>query len=248
MTMSTTLERLTDPPATPEGPPAIPRLVRGITVLCAGASLGALLAQVAGLIPMTLFIIVVATPAAVFVLGVGVIARRIDDRTFVHNLAVAAKAGVVATIAYDVVRFGVHATGLFGFDAFNSIRIFGSWITGQPSTTLPAQLAGWAFHVWNGLAFAFMFVLTFGRPKWWYGLIYGLVMEVIMLGIFPTFLPISDRPGFITISLIGHAAYGTTLGLIAERQGVPWRAPTGPGRPSDTDRPCNCVDPTEPSR
>jgi hypothetical protein len=49
-----------------------------------------------------------------------------------------------------------------------------------------------------------------------------MVMEAMMLGLFPLFLQVTDRTDFITISMAGHIVYGGVLGLVAQRHAKNW--------------------------
>jgi hypothetical protein len=189
-------------------------------------SLAALVSHVVGLLEMRFFLFLFGGPTAVLLVAMVAHAQWISDRSFVRAVTVGLAAGLVATSVYDAVRFLIVATGIFHYDAFYSIRIFGHWITGYPFGSVEALAAGWAYHYWNGLSFAVFFTLMLGRPRWWwYGLLYGVFMELCMLGLFPLFLRVTDQVGFITISLAGHAVYGAVLGVIASRYGLPWLAP-----------------------
>jgi hypothetical protein len=199
------------------------RRLRATGFACGGIGLVAILAHVAGVLAMRFFLEFIAVPALVALFGVAFWATRVRADVFLHNLRLGIVAGALATVAYDAIRLSVHALGIFDYNAFYAIHVFGGWITGRPQSSLPATIAGWTYHTWNGLSFGVMFTLTFGRARrWWYGLLYGIVMESIMLGVYPQFLSIKDRAGFVTISFIGHAAYGSVLGLMAARGGRPW--------------------------
>jgi len=59
--------------------------------------------------------------------------------------------------------------------------------------------------------------LIFGKRHWLYGVAYGVVMELCMLGVFPLFLKVSNKFDFVAISLIGHVFYGAILGVYVQR-------------------------------
>jgi hypothetical protein len=199
--------------------------LRLATALSAGLSLAALAAHVFEWLDMRFFLVAFGAPSVVFVIAVAAYARLVDASVFLHNLILGLVVGLVATFVYDAVRIGLMWTNFFTYDAFYAIHVFGSWIARQPANSGAATTAGWLYHFWNGLSFGVMFALTFGRPRSWvYGLVYGIVMEVVMLGLFPMFLRVTDETGFVTISLIGHAAFGATLGGLTARHGRGWIA------------------------
>jgi hypothetical protein len=188
-------------------------------------SLAALIAHIVGLLDMAFFLAAIGLPSIVLLVAAAAYARIVDAGVFVHQLALGVAAGLVATLAYDVSRFLIQLTNVFDYNAFYAISVFGSWIANEPRSSAAALTAGWIYHFWNGVSFGVMFALTFGRPRWWWGVAYGLVMETLMLGIFPTFLDIGDRAGFVAISLAGHAVYGAVLGAACQRHGRDWLAP-----------------------
>lgn len=201
---------------------AAQRTLRLLGAICASTSLLALVAHIAGILPLPFFLTFFGVPSVLLLMAMAAYAHWIDAGVFVHSLVLGLVAGLTATATYDLVRVLVQATGLFEYNAFRAIQIFGSWISGRPESAVPATVAGWTFHYWNGISFAVFFLLAFGRRPWWYGLVYGLVMEAAMLGLFPLFLRVSDDIGFLSISLIGHAVYGSVLGLFAQRYGRSW--------------------------
>lgn len=195
--------------------------LRVTTALCALVSLGALVTHVFGLVPMVYFLTFFGVPSVVLILAMAALARRINATVFLASLVVGVVGGFVATLAYDVFRLAIRETRLFDYDGFKAIYIFGGWITGAPSTR-SAAVAGWFYHFWNGISFGVFYSLTFGGRHWLYGVGYGLVMEAMMLGLFPFFLRISDQVGFITVSMAGHMVYGAVLGVVTQRYARSW--------------------------
>lgn len=196
--------------------------LRVTAAICALTSLGALITQIFGLLPMVYFLTFFGVPSIVLILALAALARRIDATVFMTSLVVGVVGGFVATLAYDGFRLLLRTTQLFNYDGFKSIYIFGSWITGRPAASDAAAAAGWFYHFWNGISFGLFYTLTFGRRNWLYGVGYGLVMEAMMLGLFPFFLRVSDQVGFITVSMLGHMVYGAVLGLVTQRYARNW--------------------------
>jgi hypothetical protein len=197
------------------------RGLRVVAALCAVASLGALVGYVLLGIPMTFTLTFTGLPSILLLFTLAAFARRIDAGQFVHCLIAGAVGGFVATLAYDVSRWVIRVSGLLDYDGFKAIYIFGGWITGAPGTPA-AALAGWIYHFWNGIGFGIFYALIVGRGTWLAGLLYGLVMEGMMLGLFPLFLTVTNRVDFILLSLIGHAIYGVVLGLYVRTYGRRW--------------------------
>ena len=185
-------------------------------------SLGALLTHVSGILPMIYFLTFFGVPSLLLLGVLAAHAKRIEQKVFLNCLTVGVAGGLIGTLAYDVARWALQSSGLFDYNGFKAIHIFGSWITGRAIGTVEAATAGWIYHFWNGLSFGVFYTLTFGRRHWLYGLGYGLFMEACMLGLFPLFLTVSNQFDFIMLSLIGHVFYGLGLGLYAQKFGMNW--------------------------
>lgn len=183
----------------------------------ASVSILALLLHAAGWLPMYFLVDVLAAPSLALLLALGVIARRIDQPVFLNRLAVGAWGGLVATVAYDMVRLVLWKVGVFRFDPFISHPIFGWLITGFPEESLVAQLVGWAYHFWNGFGFGIMYTLIAGPAHWGYALLWALFLEVGWLTALPSVLEFRPNPELVALSFIGHGAYGAALGWIARK-------------------------------
>lgn len=207
-----------DPARTPDRH-LILRIVAAVFSLLGMAGI---ITQVFGIVSMRYALTFVGIPAFLAVLTLATIARRLQAEVYLNALWVGTVGGLVATGAYDLSRLLLMWSGIFQFNAFGAIPIFGSWITNTPSTSDPAQIAGWIYHFWNGISFGIFYSLVFGRGHWILGVLYGVAIEMMMLGVFPYFVPLTDVRGMITISVIGHVFYGGTLGLFAKRYGKNW--------------------------
>lgn len=166
---------------------------------------------------MPFFLLFFGIPFTLLLFALAAVAKWIKAEHYVDGLRVGIPGGVWATIAYDAVRAVIQHTRPFGYSGFVPILIFGSWITGQPTTSLAAKVAGWTYHYWNGISFGVMYALMFGKRHWLFAVGYAIVLELCMLGIFPMFVPVSNKVDFVLISLIGHVAYGVILGLYVQK-------------------------------
>jgi hypothetical protein len=128
-------------------------------------------------------------------------------------------AGLVATAAYDLARLVlVEAAGLriWPFDTF---PLFGRAILGDTAPPAAVLAVGVAYHYLNGACFAAAYALLFRRRTFALGVLWALGLEAAMLLVYPRWLPALGRVlgEFTVVSLVGHLAYGTTLGLIVQR-------------------------------
>ena len=94
-----------------------------------------------------------------------------------------------------------------------AMPVFGQLMTGLPANDPMAVTAGWVYHFWNGISFGMMFVLFKPNGGVFAGLLWGFSLQCLMLLAYPQLLGLRlSDPAFISISLIGHAAWGAVLG------------------------------------
>lgn len=201
---------------------AVELRLRFAAAILALMSLVALVSHLFGLLPMVFFLTYFGVPSLLLIFLLVVWARQVEAALFLNCLSVGLAGGFVGTLLYDAVRYLMRSAAIFNYDGFKAIYIFGMWISGRPVDSAAAAVAGWTYHFWNGLSFGIFYTLTVGRRHWLWGVGYGLVMELFMLGLFPMFVQVSDRFDFIALSLIGHMFYGAGLGLVAERYAKNW--------------------------
>jgi hypothetical protein len=90
-----------------------------------------------------------------------------------------------------------------------------------PSTA--SDIAGWAYHFWNGASFGIIYVLLFGVTRRWAGVLYGIAVGigfmispvVISLGV--GYFGLQFSKGFPVTVLTAHIAFGLSLGFLASR-------------------------------
>ena len=156
-------------------------------------------------------------PALVAFVAVSVTLRRDQQQLFLARLRAGLIAGVFGTAAYDVSRWSVEVTHLTNTQSFVAIRAFGTGLTGRDPSSTGALAAGWAFHVVNGLGFALAYLFVAAGRQWWLAIGYALVLEAFLVGIYPGWLGLTLTGEFLSVSIIGHVAYGVVLGLVASR-------------------------------
>jgi hypothetical protein len=150
----------------------------------------------------------------VLVLGRADPAARAD---VVRRVQLGLSAGLVATLAYDVVRYTVVAGAGLSLDPFHAWRLFGAALLGTYASPSAQLAVGTAYHLANGVGFGIAFTLVVRRPNLVLGLAWGLTLEFAMVWLYPTWMRISQLQEFVTMSVLGHLAYGATLALAAGR-------------------------------
>lgn len=141
--------------------------------------------------------------------------RPLIRRQFITGLV----AGISATLVYDIVRWMLTTFGLFNFYPFETFNIFGQLIVGEAAPRSLTVPIGTAYHFLNGIAFATAYCFFAGGRNWKFGIAWALVLEAAMLSIYPGWLDLQAvMREFVAVSMLGHIAYGITLGVISQRR------------------------------
>jgi hypothetical protein len=192
-------------------------LVCGLSLI----SLGGFVGQIYGIVDMTFVMTVFALPASVAIVGIGFWATGGEHELFVKRLLLGVAFGIAATAAYDLVRLILQTALPVDFNAFANHARFGELITDQPRTTTIAKVVGWGYHISNGLTFALCYALVAGRARWFWGVLYAMVLQTLMVLMYPTAFGVSrGNEDFLIISFSGHATYGAVLGVLNRRFNV----------------------------
>ena len=89
--------------------------------------------------------------------------------------------------------------------------------------TLASDIAGWAYHFWNGASFGLIYVLVFGTCRRWVGSVYGVflgfgfMLSPVVSALGVGFLGLESSKGFPVTVTLAHAAFGTVLGWVTAR-------------------------------
>jgi hypothetical protein len=192
-----------------------------ILLLLAAASVSPLIFPIAesGRSSMDILAKLVLLPAALLLLAtVGLLYRANDSLARISAAGLAA--GAVATIALEVIRL----PGFWlGFMPGNLPRLMGVLLLGQFASgpSLKSDIAGWAYHFWNGTSFGLIYVLVFGTCRLWAGAVFGVLLGfgfmlspvVSSLGV--GFLGLKFLRGFPVTVTVAHAAFGLALGWLS---------------------------------
>jgi len=85
-------------------------------------------------------------------------------------------------------------------------------------------LVGGLWHFWNGATFGIIYALLIGKGKWWYGMIWAVVIEMVMM--VAPYLIIMKGPfgvehmdgyNIFVITLIAHLVFGAILGILVQK-------------------------------
>lgn len=138
-----------------------------------------------------------------------VLAVRRRQAELVDRILAGLWAGALATLAYDVVRVPISASGV---PVFKAISYFGTLILDQAKPTLSSEVAGWGYHLSNGVGFGLMYAVALTRFRLWSALVWGVTVEIAML-----LTPYAEvfgyrvSPKFLAITIGSHLVYGAVL-------------------------------------
>lgn len=201
----------------------VPELVAtGIVLAATGVSPLMFVGVAAGYGSMNFYAKFALLPAIFAVVVIAALSRaRRWDRLY-RAILIAVVAGPVATIGLEVVR-------VIGFRVFNAMpgsmpMLMGVLITNRflLGPNVWSDIAGWADHILaNGISFALLYVLLFGRPRWWKAIPYAWLIGTIFM-ISPDMTMMGDigkfglamGPGFAVTVYLAHTLFGLILGSV----------------------------------
>jgi hypothetical protein len=156
-----------------------------------------------------------AAVAAFTVASVPVAARQ----EFARRALAGVLGGLAGVAAYDLVRFGLVAGLHLQVRPFEALPLFGALIAGYAPGSSASWIIGTAYHYLNGVLFGMSYGIALGRKAWTWGIVWALGLELLMLSLYPGWLRIPQAlmGEFTLVSLSGHLAYGTALGLVTTR-------------------------------
>lgn len=152
--------------------------------------------------------------AAGAMLGAWVWARRAGDEAFLLRVRAGLVGGLLGTIGYDIVRIPFD---IAGSNTLSPIHVYGVWVTGSESSVLWTDLVGFAYHLSNGITFAWMFSFVMLRRHWAWAIVWGLMLE--SLAVFSSFgevFAIRRASYPLLLAYFGHVWYGVPLGLYCQ--------------------------------
>ncbi len=184
----------------------------------------------AGLASLSSLAVMFLLPS-VFLIFVAIILAKRFNYVDLYNLAInGIVAGIISTVALEVFRVGGFKLGLMPGDLprLMGVLLLDQFASGPDNWS---DVAGWAYHFWNGAAFGLIFSLTVGPTKIWHGLLFGLLIGVGFmmspvvksLGIGRFGVNFKDGYQFAITVLVAHAAYGIALGGLLKKwnDGIP---------------------------
>jgi len=131
-------------------------------------------------------------------------------------------AGIIATLGLEVIRI---AGFKMGYMPGNLPRLMGVLLLDRFALgpSLSSDVAGWAYHFWNGASFGIIYVSVLGTSRRWLGLLFGILVGLgflvspVVLSLGVGYFGLQFSAGFPITVLAAHAVFGWLLGALANR-------------------------------
>ena len=177
----------------------------------------ALLAWVCGLGRFSWWFLATGVPAVVVLAALGSVTRR-DHTSWVRVALVAGVlGGLLGTAGYDLFRIPFV---LDGRRLFAPIESYGVLLTDARSSSNLTDLAGWSYHVVNGVGFGIAYAAVMVGRRWWWGIGWGLALETATLVTpFADAYALRGNWDVIAIAYAAHVPYGAAVGWAAQDAG-----------------------------
>ena len=193
----------------------------GLARVAAGVSPNLFWIAQAGFAKLSTLAVWVLIPAVLLLFAVLGAAAASGERRLVNRMLAGGLAGGLATIALEIVRStGFHLGQMPGsMPELAGVLLTNRFMLGP---SLWSDVAGWAYHYWNGVCFGLIFAVIFGRKPLWVALGYGVFLAVGFL-VSPAVTALGvgfmghNLPGMPVTVLLAHLAYATVLGLLVRR-------------------------------
>jgi hypothetical protein len=198
-----------------------PLSLAGLALLAAAVGPNIFPAAEAGYGELNIFAVRLLLPAIAVLVVIVILGRR-REPAIARSIVWGALAGALATIPLEAVRISGY---LLGFMPGNLPRLMGVLLLNRFALgpSIASDIAGWAYHFWNGASFGVIYVLVFGAARRWAGVLYGIAVGVgfmlspvvVALGVGYFGLQFSDW--FSVTVFTAHIAFGFSVGWLAKR-------------------------------
>jgi len=201
-----------------------------ISLIIAGISPNLFPVAQAGIAKLSSLAVEFLIPSVVVTLILIMVAQALkydDVRKQITNGIIA---GLAGTVGLEIVReIGFRMGGMPGdMPKLLGVLLLDRYAQGP---SFWSNIAGWAYHFWNGASFGIIFSLIFGRGKTWMGIIYAILIGIGFmvspatktLGIGAFGLQFKDGYQFLTTVVLAHLAFGSIVGWIIYKRnaGIP---------------------------
>jgi len=140
--------------------------------------------------------------------------------------------GAIATIGLEVIRYPGVLAHILPMDEPSALGLvlvtakdmhhIEMLLHDKHPIALSLLLAGYLWHFWNGATFGLVYTVLLGKAKWYYGVVWGFLIEVGMMTLPPMTMMgglfmLKMGYGPFGVTLLAHLLWGAVLGLLAAR-------------------------------
>jgi len=190
-----------------------------ITLLLAGISPNLYPIAQAGVAKLSFLAVSFLIPSVAVILLLIFITRALKYTALAKQIFFGLLAGLIATVGLEVIReIGFRAGAMPGdMPKLLGVLLLDRFAHGP---NFWSNVAGWAYHFWNGAAFGIIFSLVFANPQRWVAVVYGMIIGIVFmtgpatttLGIGVFGLEFKDGYQFLTTVTLAHIVFGIVLG------------------------------------
>ena len=190
-----------------------------ITLLLAGISPNLYPIAQAGIAKLSFLAVSFLIPSVAVILLLIFITRALKYTALAKQIFFGLLAGLIATVGLEVIReIGFRAGAMPGdMPKLLGVLLLDRFAHGP---NFWSNVAGWAYHFWNGAAFGIIFSLVFANPQRWVAVVYGMIIGIVFmtgpatttLGIGVFGLEFKDGYQFLTTVTLAHIVFGIVLG------------------------------------
>ncbi len=213
-----------------------------LIIILSGASASLLIFGPLELVSYATFRDAAIIPSVVAIFATGILARKRFPRLS-NRLFVGMASGAIATLVLEAIRIPgylfakwipmdsmISLPGLLLTEKITSLSEVKQTIMQSGVSMnlyyapIDAFMAGTLWHFWNGATFGIIYALIIGKGKWWYGMIWAFIIEIVMM-VAPYLIMMKgpfgiqhmDGYNLFVITLVAHIAFGAVLGIIVQR-------------------------------
>ncbi len=209
-----------------------------IVIILSGSSVSFMILGTSSLVPFIAYRNFALIPSIVIIFAIG-IASRLRFQRLTSRLFVGMAAGAIATLPLEAIRIPGYAV-LHWLPGDDMIMMPGMFLTGMAPNLMGLMnmmhvsgamqpplvvfVAGALWHFWNGATMGLVYSLWIGKGRWWYGLIWGFVINIgmmlapwliMMMG--PFGIKYMQGYNIFVIALAAHLAFGAVLGILIQK-------------------------------
>ncbi|MBK9180762.1 MAG: hypothetical protein IPM45_14580 [Acidimicrobiales bacterium] len=189
-------------------------VLAAVCALLGSLSVSSLLAWTAGLGSFSWWFRLVSVPSVVALGVIAVVVHRRGPVRLRNALVAGAVGGLIGTALYDLVRQPFLVMGLRLMVPIDSYGVLALDAVGSSPWS---GIAGWGYHVANGVGFGVTYAVLMRGRHWAWGVLWGLILEAAaVVTPFSAAYGLRWKWDLILIAFGAHVPYGAAVGLAAQ--------------------------------